>query len=195
MKLYWCPQSRAITALWMMEETGIPYERELIDIRAGSQSTPEYAAINPMMKVPALEDGPVKVAETGAVLAYVAERVPEAQLAPPVGDPKRGDYLRWLFFGPMIEAAFTQKVTGLDLASSTAGWGSYDRVIDVLEAGVKDGPWLLGERFSAADVMIGSSLHFGMMFKLIEPRPAFAGYVERCAARPAFQRSQAMGNA
>jgi glutathione S-transferase len=95
----------------------------------------------------------------------------------------------------MIEAAFTQKVTGLDLASSTAGWGSYDRVIDVLEAGVKDGPWLLGERFSAADVMIGSSLHFGMMFKLIEPRPAFAGYVERCAARPAFQRSQAMGNA
>lgn len=194
MKLYWCPQSRAITALWMMEETGIPYEREVIDIRSGAQAKPEYAAVNPMMKVPALEDGPVKVAESGAILAYVAERVPEAQLAPPVGDEKRGDYLRWLFFGPMIEAAITQKVTNLEMASSTAGWGSYERVVDVLEAGVKDKPWLLGDRFSAADVMIGSNLNFGMMFKLIEPRPAFAAYVERCAARPAFQRSRQLGD-
>lgn len=193
MKLYWCPQSRAITALWMMEEAGVPYERELIDIRSGAQSTPEYADINPMMKVPALTDGPVRVAETGAVLAYVAEQVPEAGLAPPVGDEKRGDYLRWLFFGPMIEAAMTQKVTGLEMATSTAGWGSYERVVEVLEAGVKGvQPWLLGERFSAADVMVGSNLNFGMMFKLIEPRPAFAAYVERCKARPAFARAQAI---
>lgn len=195
MKLYWCPQSRASTALWMMEEAGIAYERELIDIRTGAQSRPEFAAVNPMMKVPALSDGAVNVAESGAILAYVAERVPEAGLAPPVGDGKRGDYLRWLFFGPMIEAAITQKVTGLEMASSTAGWGSYERVTDVLEAGVKDRPWLLGERFSAADVLIGSNLNFGMMFKLIEPRPAFAAYVERCRARPAFQRAQAIFNA
>lgn len=195
MKLYWCPQSRSITALWMMEEAGVRYERELIDIRTGAQSRPEFAAINPMMKVPALSDGPVNVAESGAILAYVAERVPEAGLAPPVGDEKRGDYLRWLFFGPLIEAAITQKMTGLDMASSTAGWGSYERVTDVLEAGVKDGAWLLGERFSAADVLIGSNLNFGMMFKLIEPRPAFAAYVERCKERPAFQRSQAIFNA
>lgn len=196
MKLYWCPQSRAITALWMMEETGVPYERELIDIRSGAQSTPEYAAINPMMKVPALTDGAAKVAETGAVLAYVAERVPEAGLAPPVGDGKRGDYLRWLFFGPMIEAAMTQKFAKLEIPSSTAGWGSYERVLDVLEDGVRNGrPWLLGDRFSAADVMIGSNLHFATeVFSLFEPRPAFADYVGRCKERPAFQRAQALGN-
>lgn len=195
MKLYWCPQSRSITALWMMEEAGMPYERELIDIRTGAQARPEFAAINPMMKVPALSDGAANVAESGAILAYVAERVPEAGLAPPVGDGKRGDYLRWLFFGPLIEAAITQKVTGLEMASSTAGWGSYERVTDVLEAGVTRGSWLLGERFSAADVLIGSNLNFGMMFKLIEPRPAFVAYVERCRQRPAFQRSQAIFNA
>lgn len=195
MKLYWCPQSRSITALWMMEEAGVRYERELVDIRTGAQSRPEFAAINPMMKVPALSDGPVNVAESGAILAYVAERVPEAGLAPPVGDEKRGDYLRWLFFGPLIEAAITQKVTGLEMASSTAGWGSYERVVDVLEAGVKNGAWLLGARFSAADVLIGSNLNFGMMFKLIDPRPAFTAYVERCKERPAFRRSQAIFNA
>lgn len=194
MKLYWAPQSRAITALWMLEEAGVPYERALIDIRTGAQASPSFAAINPMMKVPALEDGDLKVAETGAILAYVAERVPEAALAPPVSDARRGDYLRWLFFGPMIEAAITQKATGLEMATSSAGWGSHERVIDVLEAGVARDTWLLGDRFSAADVMVGSSLRYGLLFKLIEPRPALGAYVERCLARPAFQRALVLGN-
>src|SRR6516225_6145346 len=98
MKLYWAPQSRAFRALWMLEEAGCPYERVLVDIRKGEQSAPAFRAVNPMMKVPALTDGAAAVAESAAICAYVAERVPEARLAPPLGDPGRGRYLHWLFF-------------------------------------------------------------------------------------------------
>ena len=94
MKLYWAPQSRAFRALWMLEEAGCPYERVLVDIRKGVQASQEYRAINPMMKVPTLTDGEAVVAECGAICAYVAERVPEARLAPPLGDVDRGRYLR-----------------------------------------------------------------------------------------------------
>jgi glutathione S-transferase len=191
MKLYWAPQSRAFRALWMLEEAGCPYERVLIDIRKGAQSSPEFRAINPMMKVPALTDGEAVVAECGAICAYVAERVPEAKLAPPLGDPDRGRYLRWLFFsGGCIEPAYTQKLTKLELSKSSAGWGSFDLVMDVLDKTLAERPWILGERFSAADVLIGADLNYGVnVFKLIEPRPAFAAYITRCTTRPAFRRA------
>jgi len=192
MKLYWAPKSRSFRAVWMMEEAGRPYERVLIDIKSGAQSGEAYREINPMMKVPALADGAVKVAESGALCAYVAESVPEAGLAPAIGDPTRGDYLRWMFFsGNCVEGAFLEKFANITIPTSSAGWGSADRVADVLEKGISKGPWLLGERFSAADVMIGSDLHYGVdVFKIIEPRPAFAAYIARCTARPAFQRAQ-----
>ncbi|MEJ1158810.1 glutathione S-transferase family protein [Prosthecomicrobium sp. N25] len=195
MKLYWAPQSRSLRALWLLEEAGVPYERVLVDIRNGEQATQEFRAINPMMKVPALVDGDVKVAESGAIYAYVAERCPEARLAPPVGDPRRGDYLRWLFFAAgCIEAAITEKFTGIQMPASTAGWGSFDRVVDVLEQATSQArPWLLGADFSAADVAIGSDLNFGMaQFKILPERPAMVAYLERCRARPAFQRAQAI---
>jgi glutathione S-transferase len=195
MKLYWSPQSRAGRALWMMEEAGAPYERVLVDIRSGAQNSPAFHKINPMEKVPALTDGDAAVAESAAICAYVAERVPEAGLAPPIGDPMRGRYLHWLFFASgCIEAAFTEKFTKASLPStSMAGWGSFDRVIGVIEEAVAQGPWLLGERFSAADVMVGSDVNFGInVFKLVEPRPALTAYVARCTARPAFQRAQAI---
>ena len=194
MKLYWAPKSRSFRAIWMMEEAGRPYERVLIDIKSGAQSDEAYREINPMMKVPALVDGAAKVAESGALCAYVAESVPEAGLAPAIGTAARGDYLRWMFFsGSCIEAAFTEKFANVSIPSVSAGWGSFDRVIDVLEQGVSTGSWLLGERFSAADVMIGSDLYFGIdMFKIIEPRPALTAYVARCTARPEFQRAQAI---
>lgn len=196
MKVYWAPNSRSLRALWMLEEIGAPYERVPIDIRSGAQSTPAYRAVNPMMKVPALADGDVRVAESGAILAYLAERFPEAGLAPPVGDLRRGDYLRWLFFSAgCVEAAFTQIFAKVDLPSSAAGWGSAERVFDVVEAGVSGRPWLLGDAFSAADVAIGSDLHFGALFGILPDRPAFADYVARCRARPAFQRAQAINAA
>jgi glutathione S-transferase len=194
MKLYWAPQSRSIRALWMLEEAGLPYERVLVDIRKGEQRDPAFLRINPMGKVPALEDGEAKLAESGAICAYVADRHPEAGLAPPVGDPLRGRYLHWLFFAAgCIEPAFLQKMRGLEIPSVQAGWGDAGRVIDVLDQALDPGPWLLGERFSAADVMIGTDLHFGVeILGLIEPRPAFTSYLARCAARPALQHARAI---
>lgn len=196
MKLFWCPQTRSFRALWLMEEAGAPYERVKVDIRKGEQNAPWFRAINPMGKVPALADGEAKVAESAALCAYVAERCPGANLAPLLGDPARGRYLHWLFFAAgCIEAAYTQKFTNLAVPGGevSAGWGSFDKVMDVLEQAVQPGPWLLGERFSAADVMIGADLHFGLtLLKIVPPKPAFAAYVARCAARPAFQRAQAI---
>ncbi|MEA2881878.1 MAG: glutathione S-transferase [Bradyrhizobium sp.] len=190
-KLYWSPRTRSFSALWLMEETGQPYERVLIDLSAGAQKRSEYLAINPMGKVPALQDGDATIAESAAVCAYVAERCPEARLAPPLGDPARAKYLYWLFFAPgCIEPAMVQVATKLEMSSTAAGWGEAERVFDVLDNALQQGPWLLGERFSAADIIVGSGLNFAVkLFRMIPSRPSFDRYIEACAARPAFQRA------
>ena len=192
MKLYWCPRTRSFTALWLMEETGQPYERVLTDISTGAQRNADYLKINPMGKVPALQDGDATLAEAAAICAYVAERYPDAQLAPPVGDPARAKYLYWLFFSPgCIEPAIMQLATKVEMNPVAAGWGDAQRVIDVLDNALQKGPWLLGDNFTAADVIIGSGLNFGMrLFKMIPARPSFEAYVARCMARPAFQRAE-----
>jgi glutathione S-transferase len=191
LKLYWSPRSRSFSALWLMEETGQPYERVLIDISTGAQKTPEYLAINPMGKVPALKDGDVTVAEASAICAYVAERYPDAGLAPPLGDPRRAKYLQWLFFSPgCIEPAMIQIFTKIDVPTSTAAWGCATQVFDVLDAALEKGPFLLGDMFSAADIMIGSGLNFATrLFKMVPARPSFERYIDACSARPAFQRA------
>lgn len=192
MKLYWSPRSRSFTALWLMEETGVPYERVLIDIQKGSQRTLEFLEVNPMGKVPALQDGDATMAEAAAICAYVAERYPDAKLAPPVGDPARAKYLYWLFYGPgCIEPAVVQLATKIEMNPVAAGWGDAQRVIDVLDAALQEGPWLLGENFSAADIVIGSGLNFGVrLFKIMPSRPSFDAYIARCMQRPAFQRAE-----
>src|SRR3984893_10373013 len=158
MKLYWSPRSRSFSALWLMEETGKPYERVLTDISTGAQKTAEYLAINPMGKVPALRDGDATLAEAAAICAYVAERYPEAKLAPAMGDPLRTKYLYWLFFAPgCIEPAMVQLATKIEMSTVAAGWGDAQRVFDVLEDALTRGPWILGENFSAADVAVGSA--------------------------------------
>jgi glutathione S-transferase len=194
MKLYWAPRTRSLRALWVLEEAGVPYERVRLDLMAGEQKSPDYRLINPMAKVPALTDGAAAVAESGAICAYVADAAPEAGLAPPVGDPSRGRYLQWLFFSPgCIEQAFLVKSANAQVRPESAGFGEFDRVFDVLEGVVAKSPWLLGERFSAADVMIGLDLHFGIdIFKLVPSRPALRAYVDRCLARPALQRAKAI---
>ncbi|MEW6641049.1 MAG: glutathione S-transferase family protein [Pseudomonadota bacterium] len=191
MKLYYSPKSRSFTALWLLEETGQPYERVLTDITTGAQKTPAYLAINPMGKVPGLQDGDVGIGEAAAICAYVAERYPEAKLAPPLGDPRRARYHYWLFFGPScIEPAIIQVFTKIQVPASTAGWGDATQVFDVLDQALQTGPWLLGEDFSAADVVIGSGLDFAVRrFKMVPTRPSFERYLDRCAARPAFQRA------
>jgi glutathione S-transferase len=196
MKLYWSPRSRAFTALWMMEEAGQPYERVLTDISTGAQKTPGYLAINPMGKVPALQDGEATMGEAAAICAYVAERCPDAKLAPPVGDPRRARYLYWLFFAPScIEPAIIQLFTKIQVPTSTAGWGDATQVFDVLDTALEKGPWLLGDDFTAADVVIGSGLNYAVrLFKMVPARPSFDRYIDRCAARPAFQRATAIAN-
>ena len=194
MQLYWWPKTRSLRALWMLEEAGCAYERVPVNITQGGQKDPGFLAVNPMGKLPALADGEAKVAESAAICAYIADKFPDTGLAPLIGDPRRGRYLHWLIFAPAcIEPAFTQKFGGVNLPEASAGWGSYDRVFSVLEHVLADGPWILGESFSAADVMIGSDLWFGIeAFKIVEAKPAFRAYLDRCLARPALQRALAI---
>lgn len=196
MKLYWAPRTRSFTTLWMMEETGQPYERILIDTAAGAQKSPDYLTINPMGKVPALKDGEATMAEAAAICTYVADRYPAVHLAPSPDDPRRAKYLYWMFFAPScIEPAIMQIFTKLEIPSSSAGWGEATQVFDVLDRAVEKGPWLLGEEFSAADVVIGSGLNFAIrLFKMVPARPSFDRYLDRCAARPAFQRATEISN-
>ena len=126
-KLYWSPRSRSISAIWLLEETGLPYERVLTDISTGAQKAPEYLAINPMGKVPGLKDGDAALGEAAAICAYIADRYPETNLAPAATDPLRAKYLQWLFFSPScIEPALIQLFTKLEVPASTAAWGSAD---------------------------------------------------------------------
>ncbi len=192
MQLYWAPRTRSLRALWMLEEAGVPYESIRLDLVSGEHRQPAFRAVNPMAKVPALRDGDICVAESAALCAYVAEAVPGAALQPLPGDPRRGRYLQWLFFAAgCIEGAFMHKFQNLTVSETTAGYGSFDRTMTVLEEALADGPWILGDAFSAADVMIGCDLYFGVhVFKIVEPRPAFSAYLDRCTARPAFARAR-----
>ena len=193
-KLYWSPRSRSISALWLLEETGLPYERVLTDISTGAQKAPEYLAVNPMGKVPALKHGDVVITEAAAICAYLADEFPRAKLNVPVGDPRRGVYLKWLFFGPScIEPAMIDRSAPRKEEPRRAmlGYGDFDTVMDVVAKAVSKGPYLLGDQFTAADVVIGSGLRWGMLFKLMPERPEFLAYVGRLASRPALQRSEA----
>jgi glutathione S-transferase len=179
-----------------MEETKQPYERVLVDLSTGAQKQLEYLAINPMGKVPALKDGEATLAEAAAICAYVAERCPEAKLAPPVGDVLRAKYLYWLFFAPgCVEPAMVQIATKIEMNPVSAGWGDAQRVFDVLDAALEQGPWILGENFSAADIAIGSALNFSVrLFKMVPSRPSFDAYIARCVARPAFQTAEKLAS-
>lgn len=159
----------------------------------------DYLAINPMGKVPAITHRGVTVTECAAVCAYLADAFPEAGLAPAFDDPARGTYLRWMFFaaGP-LEAAVTAKSLGL-LApadkAGMAGYGSFEAVVDALETAVAKGPWILGDRFSAADVYVGSQIGWGLQFKSLPEREAFKAYAGRLFQREAAIRAQGLDDA
>lgn len=188
--LYYSPMTRAATARWMLEETGVPYQVETIDIRKGEGRSPGYLKINPMGKVPAIRDGDVVISENAAIALYLADACPQAGLAPVIGEPSRGPYLKWMIWGPgCLEPAMLQKYLKFEVASGTAGWGSPDLVLDVLAGALGEGPFLLGEQFSAADVVIGSGIISCMQFGLCEERPEYVAYRDRLNARPARQRT------
>ena len=193
------PQSRGRIVRWMLEELGQPYRTVVQDYGTGMKS-PEYLAINPMGKVPAIEHRGVVVTEAAAICAYLADAFPEAGLAPALDDPLRGSYYRWLFFaaGP-VEAAVSAKALGLLPPPERArmvGYGSFEQTMDTLEVAARSAsPWLLGDRFSAADVYVGSQVDFGLAFGSIPERPAFTAWAERLRGREAYQRAQGLDNA
>lgn len=191
--LYHIAPSRSSIVHWMLEEVGAPYDLKVLDGKAVENREPAYLAINPMGKVPALRHGDVVITEAAAICAYLADAFPEARLAPPIGDPRRGPYLRWLFFGPScIEPATIDRMLKRPSAPRGAlGWGDYDTVMKVVADAVRTGPYLVGEQFTAADVVIGSGLRWGMAAKAIEERPEFRAYLARLEPRPALQRAVA----
>ena len=194
---YTNPMSRGRIVRWMLEEVGQPYRTVVVDY-AGMKS-PDYLAINPMGKVPAITHRGVVVTECAAICAYLADAFPDAGLAPATDAPLRGLYYRWMFFaaGP-VEAAVTAKSLGqLPPAEKSAmvGYGSFEQVVDGLEHALDRNPWLLGDQFTAADVYVGSQIAWGLMFKSLPARPAFQAYAERIAARPAAVRARAIDDA
>jgi glutathione S-transferase len=196
--LYTNPMSRGRIARWMLEEVGAPYRAELLTFD-GSMKAPEFLAINPMGKVPTLRHGAVTVTEGAAICAYLADAFPQAGLAPPHGDAARGAYYRWMFYaaGP-VEAAVMNKALGFELPpgrSKMAGYGSFADVMDTMEHAVAAGGYLAGNRFSAADVVFGSQIGWGLAFGTIEKRPAFQRYWELIGDRPAAIRAREIDDA
>ena len=195
---YTNPMSRGRIVRWMLEEVGEPYETVLLDYGT-SMKAPDYLALNPMGKVPAIKHGETVVTEAAAICAYLADMFPDKGLAPPSANTRRGNYYRWLFFaaGP-VEAAVTGKALGLlvppDKAMS-AGYGTFDDVMNTLERAVQDCEYLCGNQFTAADVYVGSQIGWGMMFGIIERRPAFEAYVGRLQSRPAAVRAREIDDA
>jgi glutathione S-transferase len=193
MKLYYWPRTRAFRALWMLEELKVPYEFAYVNIRAGEQNEPMFCHVNPMSKVPALEDDGAYVAESGAVLLYLADKFPEAGLGMPINDPQRGRFLQWMFFpGSCLEPAMAERMTGAPGNSVSFGWGDLGRVESALEGALSEGPWLLGERFTAADILVASTLKIAYMAKLIEPGGLLGDYVTRATSRDGHERASAI---
>ena len=189
---YTNPMSRGQIARWMLEETGADYDQVILDY-ADSMKAPDYLAINPMGKVPAIVHRGAVVTEGAAICAYLADTFPEAGLAPR-GDAERAAYYRWLFFaaGP-VEAAVTNRSLGVvptEQQQRMAGYGTYDTVVDVLDRAIAGRQYVCGDRFTAADVYFGSQIIWGAQFGSLPTRDSFGAYVERLTARPAYVRAR-----
>jgi glutathione S-transferase len=192
--LYHAAPSRSSITRWMLEEIGEPYDIHLLNLGTGDNRKPDYLAINPMGKVPALKHGDTVITEAAAICAYLADEFPRAKLNVPIGTSRRGVYLKWLFFGPScIEAAIMDRTFPRkeEARRAALGYGDFDTAMDVTAKAVAKGPYLMGDQFTAADVIIGSTLRWGMMFKMVPERPEFTAYTNRLAARPALQRAEA----
>jgi glutathione S-transferase len=196
---YTNPMSRGRIIRWMLEEVGQPYETRILNWETADAKSPDYLAVNPMGKVPAIVHGGVVVTECAAICAYLADAFPDTGLAPPSGSPLRGPYYRWLFFGAgPIEQAVGLKMLGVEPAADqhrSLGFGCMDDVLDTLEGAVKDRTYIVGDSFTAADLYLAAHLSWGMNFGSIERRPAFATYVAHHLERPAAKRAEEIDNA
>lgn len=189
---YHAVQSQSGTVNWMLQELGIPFDVKLIDIRGGGQA-PELLALNPLGKVPTVVHGDTVVTEAAAICCYLADLYPEVGLAPALDDPKRGEYLRWLFFSPStVEPAFIDRIREYkaedSIQNSYRDWKTLVPILlDVVD---KADPWLLGQDFTTVDVVLGGCIRFGCMFDILPKDPIFDAYITRLDARPAYQRAQ-----
>ncbi len=190
--LFHSPNTRSAGALILLEELGAPYDLHVLDMKRGEQREAAYLAINPMGKVPAVLDGDALVTEQGAVFLYLADRFPDAGLAPAIGDPLRGPYLRWLvFYGSSFEPALIDRAMKREPAApGMCPYGDYDTMLKTLTDQLAKGSYLLGERFSAADVLWGTALTWTTMFKLVPELPVIVDYMARVNARPAVARAR-----
>lgn len=191
MKLFWAPQTRSARAIWMLEESGIGYDLELVDIRSADRAdSAEFRDASPMGKVPALIDGDARMSESAAICLYLADRYCAGTLAPSVDDPMRGKFLYWLIYTPaVIEPAMSEKFNQVEPVPQRSGWGDFDLMIDTFEKGIDGKEWILGDRFTAADVMLGSSAVFLRAFNMLPGSESIEAYADRCLSRPAYKKA------
>ena len=192
MKHYYHPMSRAVTTHWMLTELNAPHEQIVVDFLAGENSTPEYRAINPMGKIPALVDDGVVVTETAAICAYLADKFPEKGFAPPPTSTARARYYRYLFFaGTTLEPMFSVHQMGItDYSPQSVGWGDLERCTATIESLVPDTDWAMGTQFTTADVVFGGTLDFFVQLGwLKEPTAKVANYVRRIKDRPIYRQT------
>jgi glutathione S-transferase len=187
---YHAPNSRSGATRVLLEELGAPYTLHVLSLKAGEQRQPAYMAVNPMGKVPAIVHGGTLITEQVAIFLYLADLYPEAGLAPPIGDPLRGPYLRWLvFYAACLEPAVVDKAMQREPgALAMSPYGDYDTVFKLLTDQLAKGPYILGDRFCAADILWGSAMRWMTMWKLAPDAPEIVAHVKRIEARPAFAR-------
>lgn len=188
---YTHPWSRGRVTRWMLEETGLPYAVELLGYDT-TMKAPAYRAINPMGKVPAIRHGSTVVTENAAILMYLADLVPEKNLAPAAGTPERGPYYRWIAFMAPLEQLLTAKATGHLAKPSQAGYGTEADVLDTLEGAVRGREHLAGNHFTAADLYVAASIGFYLQFRMLEPRPEFLRFAQLHAGRPSAKQANAL---
>lgn len=187
------PQTRSTGTLALLEELGADYELHLLDLKKGTHRQPDYLSVNPMGKVPAIRHGEALVTEQAAVMMYLAELFPERGLAPAAGDPLRGPYLRWMvFYGSCFESALIDRSMNREPPpAGRSAYGDFDTVMKAVIGQLERGPYFLGERFTAADVLWGIALEWTTSFKLVPELPSIRSYIDRVVSRPAIQRAKA----
>ena len=176
----------------MLEEAGIDYDMELVDIRSPArEDSREFLMASPMGKVPAVRDEDVMMSESAAICIYVADRYGAGSLAPAIDDPLRGKYLYWSIYTPaVVEPAMAEKFSKVEPNRGRNGWGDFDSMIETFDNALEQKDWILGDQFTAADVMLGSSAIFMRMFDMLPKTRNLGAYADRCLERQAFKRAE-----